>query len=116
MLKELETYDFAEVFGEGGQLSPPVLSRLPSSSTSVAPFTREDVLEIHGIQEGENDELDWIVYGKLKDGRWFVLRGGCDYTGWGCRGDNSGDVADDKETLMTFGMTKYERERFGLKA
>ena len=53
MLKELDSYDWEEVFGEGG-------------GWNCTPITPN---------------------------RWFVARGGCDYSGWGCQASNSGDVA-----------------------
>lgn len=46
-------------------------------------FTVEDVEEVLGSVEGENDGPDWVAVFKLKDGRFAVLRAGCDYTGWG---------------------------------
>ena len=30
-------------------------------------------------------ELEMFLFGKLRDGRWFVLEAGNDYTGWGCQ-------------------------------
>ena len=118
MLKELDDYDWAEVFGEGGggNCSSIQPNCCPTdTTTSRATFSREDVESIKGQSEGERDERDWIVYGKLKDGRWFLARGGCDYTGWDCQAGNSGDVAATKADLVRFGMTPDERERFGLK-
>lgn len=47
----------------------------------VDPFDPLDIEEIYGFADGENDGPDWICYGKLKDGRFFSARGGCDYTG-----------------------------------
>lgn len=115
MLKELNDYDWAEVFGEGGggnctSIAP---NRAPhDKTTSPDTFSREDVAVIYGQSDGENDERDWIVWGQLKDGRWFVARGGCDYTGWDCQASNSGDVASTEQDIIDFGMTGDERERF----
>lgn len=117
MLQQLDNYDFAEVFGEGrgGNCTPITPNTPPNYSGDKATFSREDVEEICGIQDGENDERDWIVWGRLKDGRWFTARGGCDYTGWDCQARNSGDVAKTREDIIRFGMTEDERERFGVK-
>jgi hypothetical protein len=52
-------------------------------STSLTPFSRWDVAEVLGLSEGENDGKNWLVYGRLLDGRYFFLSAGCDYTGWG---------------------------------
>lgn len=117
MLEELNTYDWAEVFGEGdgGNCTPIVPNLLPTDNvTGGGTFSRENVVEIAGMVEGENDGDDWVVYGLLKDGRWFVARGGCDYTGWDCQASNSGDVASSKEDIIRFGLTENERDRFGV--
>jgi hypothetical protein len=118
MLPELDTYNWAEVFGEGdgGNCSPITPNRAPhDNKTSTATFRRADVKKILGLAEGERDEADWVVYGKLKDGRYFVARGGCDYTGWDCRAGNSGDVASSRADIERFGLTTEERNRFGIK-
>jgi len=73
MLKELDSYDWEEVFGEGGGWN----------CTTITP------------------------------NRWFVARGGCDYSGWGCQASNSGDVASSQDDIIRFGMSDGERERFG---
>lgn len=78
MLTILEDYDWEEVF----KYATPS-GVLPMSIIDTSPFTREDVVYIAGIEEGENDAYDWILYGMLNDGRWFYLQAGCDYTGWG---------------------------------
>lgn len=116
MKQELDNYDWAEVFGEGtgGNCTPIIPNRTPISTISVSTFSREDVAIIIQMQDGENDERDWIIYGKLKDGRYFAARGGCDYTGWDCQASNSGDVADTQEQIERFGLSDDERQRFGL--
>jgi hypothetical protein len=116
MLKALDSYNWEEVFGEGsgGNCTPIVPNRSPTDRTTpIDTFKRNDVLLICGQQEGENDGRDWIVWGKLKDGRWFVARAGCDYTGWYCQAHNSGDVASSIENIIQFGMSEDERSRFG---
>jgi hypothetical protein len=118
MLKELDDYDWAEVFGEGGGGNCSAIKpncNPADKKTSRATFSREDVKKISGMSEGERDERSWIVFGKLKDGRWFMARGNCDYTGWDCQAGNSGDVAGSKADIIRFGMDAEERGRFGLK-
>lgn len=118
MLKELNNYDWKEVFGEGdgGNCFPIKPNRAPhDKATSLDTFSREDVAEICGLSEGENDERSWVVYGRLTDGRYFAARGNCDYTGWECQAGNSGDVASSLEDIVRFGLDKEERERFGIK-
>jgi hypothetical protein len=117
MLDALNDYSWAEVFGEGSggnctSISP---NRAPhDKKTSTVTFSREDVKKIYGQVEGENDGPDWVVWGRLSDGRWFVARGGCDYTGWDCRAGNSGDVASTKNDIIRFGLTANERQRFNI--
>lgn len=117
MLKELDNYDWAEVFGEGsGGNCTPITPGVPIGDTTTvkSTFCREDVTEICGQIDGENDGPDWVIWGRLRDGRWFTARGGCDYTGWDCQATNSGDVASRKEDLIRFCMTLDERKRFGV--
>jgi hypothetical protein len=116
MLEALIGYDWEEVFGEGtgGNCSPILPDTCLDPSVSSVTFSREDVATIKGQSEGEKDERDWLVWGQLKDGRFFVARGWCDYTGWDCRGGNSGSVADTEEKLIVLGMDQNERERFGI--
>lgn len=114
MLSQIDSYDWAEVFGEGtGGNCTPIIPDIPlGSNVNPATFCRNDVAAILGQEEGENDGPDWIVYGQLTDGRFFLARGGCDYTGWDCRAGNSGNVADTLENLIRFGMNEDERSRF----
>lgn len=118
MLKELDTYDWAEVFGEGGggNCEPIIPNRAPHDrKTPNTSFGREDVKKILGQVEGERDESSWVVYGQLKDGRFFVARGCCDYTGWDCQAGNSGDVASTRADIERFGLDLEERSRLGVK-
>ena len=129
MLPELEEYDWEEAFGfagepdtcainyqEGINVQPalPSLSVQNPGGYDLTPFTREDVVEISGISEGENDGRDWVIYGKLKDGRWFLLVAGCDYTGWDCRSWGKAWIGKSKEEIERFAMGQDERERLSI--
>jgi hypothetical protein len=116
MLKELDSSDWAEVFGEGtGGNCAPIYPQVPPEDTvSTKTFSRDDVVEIKAQLEGENDGPTWIVWGRLKDGRWFFAEGGCDYTGWDCQASNGGAVASTEALLIRYGLTDEERERFGI--
>lgn len=117
ILPSIDDGDWAEVFGEGtgGNCRPIIPNRCPGDkTTSGITFSREDVKVIHGQSDGEKAERSWIVWGQLVDGRWFVARGDCDYTGWDCQAENSGDVASSMTDIITFGMLPEERERFGV--
>lgn len=84
MLECLDAYDFAEVFGEGtgGNCTPIIPKCAPFDKVSLSTFSREDVAEVKGQSEGEPDGISWIVWGVLKDSRFFLADGSCDYTGW----------------------------------
>ena len=86
----------------------------PGCTTSVAPFTRDDVSTILAIVDGEGDGDSWLVVGQLHDGRWFSLEAGCDYTGWDWQASGSSAVADTKEDILRFGLTVENRKRLGL--
>lgn len=46
------------------------------------PPYRTDVVEIIAAVNGQNDEDEWLGVFRLKDGRFLVASGWCDYTGW----------------------------------
>src|SRR5688572_32434561 len=86
----MDNYDWREAFAcagdpEGEHNSADVRPAQPSSTVSLAPFGRADVEQVFAIREGEHDERNWLCYGQLKDGRYFFLSAGCDYTGWDCQ-------------------------------
>jgi hypothetical protein len=72
------SYDWEEVF----KYAQPTIA-VPGSTVSTADFTREDVVEILGIANGDNDGPDWVGVFRLSDGRVGAVIAGCDYTGWG---------------------------------
>jgi len=81
---------------------------------SLMGFTRDDVKVIQHIREGENEILTWICIGQLKDGRWFNLEAGCDYTGWDCQASGRTVVAADYDTLVRLGCNQETRRLFGV--
>lgn len=96
ILSELQGYDWKEAF------------------TYAHGYSISDVEEIIAMAEGENDGADWIIFGKLKDGRWFTLSAGCDYTGWDCQAGGSGEAWATENDAIRHGMTRGMRERFNL--
>jgi hypothetical protein len=83
----LDSYDWQEAFGFCGEPDTyadkiRIEGALPKKEYDLSPFTRENVTDIACYSEGENDGESWQIVGKLKDGRWFFLEAGCDYTGW----------------------------------
>lgn len=78
-------YNWKEAFayaGGPGEGVANVLRIHGDNDVSNAPFTLEDVASIFASVDGENDESDWLAFGRLKDKRYFFLEAGCDYTGW----------------------------------
>lgn len=120
MLEELDSYDWEEAFKyaenpdwvtlPGSHMEAFEVESVPSR----LPIMREDVVEIHGISNGMNDESEWIVFGKTKDGRHFFLAAGCDYTGWGCQEGGRSFAAYEKAVVEQFAITIEERIRLGL--
>lgn len=115
----IDDYDWREAFAcagdkEGEHNSADVRPALPTSKVSLAPFGRVDVAKVFAMREGENDERDWLCYGRLKDGRYFFLTAGCDYTGWDCQSGGCAFVSDNKKELLQFGMTAEQRGELGL--
>lgn len=77
-LDVLQNYDWVEVFGFASDGADAYNSGIPSSILSEIkcdeePFTTDAVEEIYGLYEGENDEEDWLIAGRLKDGRHFMI-------------------------------------------
>lgn len=89
-------------------------SRVEGATCVVTGFGASDVAEVIGYAEGWNDGDAWQIAGRLKDGRWFYLSAWCDYTGWGCQEGGSAWVADDRDSLVQFGIPAEQRDVWGL--
>ena len=121
MDKRLDTYNWASAFEYAGEPYDEERSGYgygsadvrthPGSGVSTEPFGREDVVAIYQLIEGENDGPSWICVGLLRDGRFFVLEAGCDYTGWDCQAGGSAHVAATYEDAITFGLDDHGRSR-----
>lgn len=122
MLKELDSDDWWYVFAwssnedRDGNGSAPPEPAAPGVVVDCSPFDREDVVELFGIVEGENDGPEWTAYGRLRDGRFFSIAAGCDYTGWGCQSGGRSAVAATREDIERFGITDEERQRYAADA
>lgn len=44
--------------------------------------TLENIRHVAATVPGANDELEWYWIVLLNDGRWALVTGSCDYTGW----------------------------------
>ena len=109
MLDVLNDYDWQEAFEYAARAD-----LCEGAKCSNSGFTREDVVKILHIDEGENDGNYWIIVGELSDGRYFYLEAGCDYTGWDCQASGSAWVSDNYTNLLQFGVTQNSMDRFGL--
>jgi hypothetical protein len=92
MLERLCDYDWEQAFGYVGEAGTEAGEKRASWAISrdnpqtpplyEDPIEREDVSAIIAIEDGANDEADWIGLFKLKNGLFLGLEAGCDYTGW----------------------------------
>jgi len=84
-LEELQNdADWAQVFADEswGNVDKTIHVVPPGSDVSDCVFYRSDVANIIAAVNGENDEDEWLGLFQLKDGRYVIASGGCDYTGW----------------------------------
>lgn len=107
-------FEYAGEEGKFGSYGTPQVDSVPGAQVDTSNFTREDVLVLYAADEGENDGPPWICYGLLKDGRYFYLEAGCDYTGWDCRAGGSATIGESKEQIERYAMTDRDRERLGV--
>lgn len=118
MLAELEGYDWKEAFGYAGEPdtngSANVEAITSDSTCPTDPFTREDVEFLEAKSDGESDGDNWLAFGRLKDGRWFCLSAGCDYTGWDCLAGGEAAVGRIRAEVIQYGMTDGDRQRLGI--
>jgi hypothetical protein len=108
MLEPLDDYDWEEVFKYADPSAVP-----GSEGISLASFGRDDVAELYGFSNGQNDGDNWVCYGKLSDGRFFWIEAGCNYTGWGCQEQGFSQVARTREDVWRLGLTDEYRARLG---
>lgn len=110
-------YDWKEVFCFAGKDSGHNFGdgtpepAIPGDNVDCSPFGVNEVLFIMGMYEGENDESNWLIYGKLKDDRWFHIEAGCDYTGWDCQANGTSTVAKTRWEMEHFGIAESELKR-----
>ncbi len=112
----LDSEDWSQVFADEnyGNVSKDTDPVPPGSDVPSNPASRSDVAEIIAAVNGENDGQEWLGLFLLKDGRYLVASGSCDYTGWGCRAGNSMSVAATLSDALQFGLSEEQRGRLGL--
>lgn len=104
---DLTGYDWREAFEYAKEPDPCP----PGSDINVSGFGLADVVEVIAKSEGENDGPNWLCFGRLRDGRYFLLSAGCDYTGWDCQAGGSADVGATAEDVIRFGFGDGARDR-----
>lgn len=112
MFEVLNDYDWREAFEYAGAYFQ--RSALPGQEFVQKDITPEDVAIILWMEEGEHDEEDWILAGITKDDRGFVLKAGCDYTGWDCQAGGETVICNSLEELVLFGLDSASRRRLGI--
>ena len=55
------------------------------SENDAGPADTHQITNLVMVQQGANDESDWIWHVTFDDGTTWVAQGGCDYTGWDCQ-------------------------------
>ncbi len=118
MAELMDSYDWAEVFADrsSGNTTKAVNVAPPGAQVTFDPPSRADVAEIIAAVNGENDEEEWVGVFRLKDGRYLIAAGSCDYTGWDCQAGNSLTVCANMADVLQFGLDERQRARLDLTA
>lgn len=75
------------------------------------PFKLEDIDDILACIAGHNDEDSWYWIVKLKDDRFFLIRAGCDYTGWDCQSHCDCEEGKTAEDCAGLKLSEYEQRK-----
>jgi len=103
-----EDYDWKEVL----DFAVDNMNTVRGQKVELTPFGFDDIKEILHIEDGMNDEEDWIAVFSLKDGRYVYVEAGCDYTGWDCQAGGRSWISKELNSLLLFGLGDKERIRF----
>jgi hypothetical protein len=107
--------NWSNVFGGAASSSSTVVGALGYVGSTDA-FTVDDIAEVFASWEStDGDYAEWSGCAalRLKDGRFALVSGWCDTTGWGCQDGTNAYVAATLEDLVRLGMTNEEREHLG---
>lgn len=102
--------DVAQALGEAGA---------PYTLLDLGAVNRYHITSTSGDWAPDNPEVGTELYlvlvGTLRDGRWFGLEAGNDYTGWGCMGDAADFyVGDTEDDVIRNGLTQEARGALGV--
>lgn len=78
-------------------------------------FAMDDIQTIANLAEGQHDGDDWVIYGQLKNGKWFYLSAGCDYTGWDCQASGTSGLEETRDLIERLHLTSKDRDRLNVK-
>lgn len=107
------------------------LEDYPTFATAAAPSAKADPIALSDMEsvtayylaEGGTvwhpgdyigTEIEFVIKGTLKDGRWFSGTLWNDYTGWGCQSGADFRVAATEAEVDAYGLDKRERELLGI--
>ena len=117
MLAELDDewgawkYAFEYVEQDGArEVQPNGITSGPNKNLA---FSRENVVHVVAMEEGDNEGPTWIGVFKLDNGRYAFIEGGCDYTGWDCQSYAEATVADTLDDLVRWALSDDDRQRLG---
>jgi hypothetical protein len=112
----LESCAWGEVFGEGsgGNTDKATDACPPGAAVDLTPPTRADVADVIAAAHGENAEAEWVGVFRLRDGRFLLATGWCDYTGFDCQAGNHLEVAASLADLLAVGLTDGQKRRLNL--
>jgi hypothetical protein len=110
-----ELADWEPIFGNEWRASSNDINPVyPGLVVSLDAPKIADVIRIVAADLGERDEKNWLIVGELKDGRFFSITAGCDYTGWGCRDWGTVSIALSEEDIIRYGLSTESRHRLGI--
>lgn len=80
---------------------------------SVTPFGPDDIVELFDLHIERGDYQDTQVWasGLTRDGRYFLVYGWCDTTGWDCASGGRVQFAGSREALWQWAMTDDDRAK-----
>ena len=76
----------------------------------------KDIKNVLAQVPGEADGMDWYWIVEMKDGKFYYVTGGCDYSGWGCRDwGEAKEAATAREAALLAKNDEYDPEKKSIK-
>ena len=104
--------------GALGYVGSPTVRGVLGYAGSLEAFGPDDIAEVLASWEESGDYAEWSGCAALRliDGRFALVSGWCDTTGWGCQDGTDAQVAATLHDLVRLAMSNEERERLGYPA